>query len=202
MDLERWPYSWFFVGCCFQGLFIIAHSIFVQWPSSVLPARLVIHIVYNTIWYDVAWKKLRFILLDKSDFHMTNNLSIADNAFALYIHTYKNTHTHTHTLTETRGKRWEWIKQVINKITKDLHRQSTPMGQLQTQKLEANKIKTTYQSNLFYKGNLTLSQNSWYATWKRYEDWNIRNMPGRSIWNKNFFKNRRQIWNHLRTYSF
>ena len=29
-----------------------------------------------------AWKKLRFILSDNSDFHMTDNISIADHAFA------------------------------------------------------------------------------------------------------------------------
>ena len=30
----------------------------------------------------VAWKKLRFILSDRSDFHMTDSQSIADHAFA------------------------------------------------------------------------------------------------------------------------
>ena len=36
-------------------------------------------------------------------------------------------------------------------MTKILHGQLTPMWQSQTQNLELNKIKTTYQNNVYYK---------------------------------------------------
>ena len=32
-----------------------------------------------------AWKKLRFILSVKSDFHMTDSLSLVDHAFASHV---------------------------------------------------------------------------------------------------------------------
>ena len=38
----RWPYSRCCVGCCFQDLFNIAHSILVQFPSSFFSIHLVI----------------------------------------------------------------------------------------------------------------------------------------------------------------
>ena len=80
----RWPYSCCFVGCCLQDLFKIARSILVQLPSSFFFSRFVsVHVVhpYSSIDTTAAWKKLRFILSVKSDFHMTNNLSIAVHAF-------------------------------------------------------------------------------------------------------------------------
>ena len=40
---------------------------------------------YNSIDTTAAWKKLCFILSDRSDFHMINNLSIAAHAFSSRI---------------------------------------------------------------------------------------------------------------------
>ena len=42
-------------------------------------------------------------------------------------------------------------RKVMKKATKNLHGQLTPMGQSQTQKLELNKIKITYQNNPYCK---------------------------------------------------
>ena len=81
----RWPYNWCFVGCCFQDLFNIARSILVQFPSNFFSIHLIsVHLVhpYSRIDMTAARKKLRFILSDKSDFHMIDNLSIAVHAFA------------------------------------------------------------------------------------------------------------------------
>ena len=80
----RWPYSCCFVGCCLQNLFSIARSILEQLPSSFFYIRLVsVHIVhpYSSVDTTAAWKKLRFILSVRSDFHMTKRLSIALHAF-------------------------------------------------------------------------------------------------------------------------
>ena len=43
-----------------------------------------VHVVhpYSSLHTRAAWKKLRFILADKSDFHMTDNQSIAVHAIA------------------------------------------------------------------------------------------------------------------------
>ena len=81
----RWPYSSCFMGCCFQDLFNILQSILVQFPSSFFLIHLLnIHVVhpYNRIDTTTAWKKLRFILLDMSDFPIIDNLSIAVHVFA------------------------------------------------------------------------------------------------------------------------
>ena len=79
-----WLYSCCFVGCCLQDLFNIAHSILVKLPSSFFSVRLVsIYVVhpYSSIEMTTAWKKLCFILSVRSDFHMTDSLSIAVHAF-------------------------------------------------------------------------------------------------------------------------
>ena len=81
----RWPYSCCFVGCCLQDLFNIACSILVLLPSSFFSIRLVsVHVVhpYSSIDKTTAWKKLRFILSVRSDFHMTDSLLIAVHPFA------------------------------------------------------------------------------------------------------------------------
>ena len=46
-----------------------------------------VHMVHPYINMDTtaALKKLRFILSDRSDFHMTDNPSIADHAFASHV---------------------------------------------------------------------------------------------------------------------
>ena len=81
----RWPDSYCFVGCSLQNLFYIACSILMQFLSSIFPIHLVnIHVVhpYCRIDTTVDWKKLHFILSDKSDFQMINNLSITVCNFA------------------------------------------------------------------------------------------------------------------------
>ena len=84
----RWPYSCSFVGCCLQDLFNIACSILVLLPSSFFSICLVnVHVVhpYSSIDTTAAWKKLRFILSVRSDFHMTNGLSIAVHVFISHV---------------------------------------------------------------------------------------------------------------------
>ncbi len=52
--------------------------------TLIVSLRLVsVHIVhsYSSIDTTAAWKKLRFILLVRSDFHMSDSLSIAIHAF-------------------------------------------------------------------------------------------------------------------------
>ena len=69
----RWPYSWCLVECCCQDLFNIALNILVQWPSYFFSNRLVsVQVVhpYSSIDTTAAWKKLRFILSVRFDFHM------------------------------------------------------------------------------------------------------------------------------------
>ena len=80
----RWPYSWCLVGCCRQDLFNIAHSILVQLTPSFFSSRFVsVHVVhpYSSIDTTAAWKKLRFILSVRSDFHIIDSLLIAVHAF-------------------------------------------------------------------------------------------------------------------------
>ena len=80
----RWPYSWCLAGCCHQDLFKIARSILVKLPSSFFSSRFVrVHVVhpYSSIDATAAWKKLRFILSVRSDFHIINSLLIAVHGF-------------------------------------------------------------------------------------------------------------------------
>ena len=80
----RWPYSWCFVGCCYQDLFNIACNILVLLPSSFFSSCFVsVQVVhpYSSIDTTAAWKKLRFILSVRSDFHMIDRLWIAVHAF-------------------------------------------------------------------------------------------------------------------------
>ena len=84
----RWPHSCCFVGSCFQDLYDIARSILVQLPSSFFSIRFVsVHVVYSCSYIDTtaAWKKLCFVLSDRSDFHMIYNLTIALHGFAWHI---------------------------------------------------------------------------------------------------------------------
>ena len=76
----RWSYICCLVWCCFEDLFNIARCILVLFPSSFFAIRLVsVHLVhlYSRSGTNVAWRKFRFILSDRSDFHMIDNLSIA-----------------------------------------------------------------------------------------------------------------------------
>ena len=82
----RWPYSCFFVECCFHDLFKTARSILVQFPSSLFSMRFVsVQVVqpYSSADTNTAWKNCRFNLTVRSDFHMTDNLFIADYAFPI-----------------------------------------------------------------------------------------------------------------------
>ena len=70
---SRWPYICYFVGCFLLDLFSIADHILVQLPSSFFSIRLVrVHVVhlYSNIDTTATWKKLRFILPVRSDFHV------------------------------------------------------------------------------------------------------------------------------------
>ena len=56
--------------------------------SRFFSSRLVsVHVVhsYSSIDTTAAWKKLRFILSVRSDFHMTDSLLIAVHAFASHV---------------------------------------------------------------------------------------------------------------------
>ena len=78
------PYSCCFVECCFNR----ARGIPVQLPSSFFSVHFVsVYVVhpYSRIDTIAAWKKLYFILLDKSDFHLINDQSIAVHAFVSCI---------------------------------------------------------------------------------------------------------------------
>ena len=80
----KWPYSWCLVGCCRLVLFNIALNILVSLPSSFFSSRLVsVHVVhpYSSIGTTAAWKKLRFILSVRFDFHMIGCLPIAVHDF-------------------------------------------------------------------------------------------------------------------------
>ena len=77
------PYSCCLVECYFQHLLSIARSILVQFSSSFFSICLVsINVVHSYCrnGTTTAWKKLCFILLDRSDFHMIDNLLIAVHA--------------------------------------------------------------------------------------------------------------------------
>ena len=81
----RWPYNCPCVGCCFQDLFNIARGILEQLALSFFFVRFVsVQVVhpYSSMDTAAAWKKLRFILSYRSDFHMTNSLSIAVHGYA------------------------------------------------------------------------------------------------------------------------
>ena len=69
-------------------LFNIACSILVQFPSWFFFIHLVnVHVVHPCSRIDATatWKKLRFILSDRSDFHIIDNLSIAVHVFVSRI---------------------------------------------------------------------------------------------------------------------
>ena len=84
----RWLNSCCFMECCLQDLFTIARSILVQLPSSFFSVRFIsVYVVYPYSCIDTipAWKKLSFILSDRSDFHMTDILSIPIHTFACCV---------------------------------------------------------------------------------------------------------------------
>ena len=85
---SKCQYSYCFVECCYQDLFNLACCILGQFPSTFYSIRLVsVHLVhpYSRIDKTTAWKRLRFILSDRYDFHMIDNLLIAIHAFTSRI---------------------------------------------------------------------------------------------------------------------
>ena len=73
------------MGCCFLDLFHVALCIFLQFLSSFFSICFIsIYVVhpYSRIDTTAAWKKLCFISLDRLDFYIINNLSIAVHTFA------------------------------------------------------------------------------------------------------------------------
>ena len=74
--------------CCFQDLSNIACSILVQFPSnffSITKSASMRCICIVEVIQTAAWKKLHFILSDRSDFYMIDKLSIAVHAFVRCI---------------------------------------------------------------------------------------------------------------------
>ena len=66
----------------------MACNILVQLPSSFFSMRLdSVHVVHPCSSMDTpaGWKKLHFILSDRSGFYLTDNLSFADHAFACHF---------------------------------------------------------------------------------------------------------------------
>ena len=81
----RWPFSCYFGGFRFQDLFSIARSILVQLLLSFFSVRCVsVHVLhlYSIIDTTAAGKRIRFILSDRPESHMYDNLCITDIAFA------------------------------------------------------------------------------------------------------------------------
>ena len=90
-----WLYSSYFIGCCFQDLYKIAHSILVQFPSSFFSKHFVkVQMVqpYSSIGTTTAWKNSCFISSKKSDFYIVNKLSIAAHTFSMFILTLLSVH--------------------------------------------------------------------------------------------------------------
>ena len=81
----KWLYSGSFVGYCFQDLSKTARSILVSLLFRFFSLCFIcVHVseVNTVVLTQLQLKKFRFILSDRSDFHMTDNLSIAVHVFA------------------------------------------------------------------------------------------------------------------------
>ena len=76
----KWLYSYCFVGCFFQDLFKTFLHSSQFFPIHFISIQLV-HLYNSTA---TAWKKSCFILSERSDFSMINNLSIAAHTFAKF----------------------------------------------------------------------------------------------------------------------
>ena len=111
----RWSYSCSFMRCCIQDLFMIANDFFVV-PIYLFSKHFVrVHEVhpYNTMNTATAWKKSRFILSDRLDFHRINSLSVAFNAFTWRILTSFSV---DEVLLPRHGKRSNYLRGLILKV--------------------------------------------------------------------------------------
>ena len=83
----KWPYSYGFVRCCFRDLFNITRSIYMcsSYLFSIRFVSVYVVLPYCSTDATTAWKKSRFILLDTSDFHLIESLSIAVHVFTRHI---------------------------------------------------------------------------------------------------------------------
>ena len=74
--------------CCVQSWTSRGNSILVQLPSSLFSRRFVrVQVVqpYSSTDITTAWKNCHFNLSVRSDFHMTDNLFVADHAFPIRV---------------------------------------------------------------------------------------------------------------------
>ena len=81
----KWIYSCCFVGWCFQDMFKTTCSILVYFFSGLFSIFFVgVHVVhlYSSIDTDTGWKKSHFILSERSDLYVIDNLSIVYHALA------------------------------------------------------------------------------------------------------------------------
>ena len=81
----KWPYRCCFVSCCFQNLFQTVRSILEYFSSNSFSMHFVgVYVVrpYSSRDTATAWKKICFILSDRSDLHKINKQSIAVSTFA------------------------------------------------------------------------------------------------------------------------
>ena len=88
-DGGKWLYSCLMEDC-FQDMINITCSILLPFPSSFFSISFVcLHGLYPycSLGTTTDWKIYCFILSDRSDFHMINNLSIAIHDFARWIST-------------------------------------------------------------------------------------------------------------------
>ena len=94
---SKYSHSSCFVGCCFQDFFNIARSILKRFPSSFFSVSWVsVRVVhpYSRAVTIVVWKKPCFVLSDRSDFYMIDNLSIVVLVACLYIFQWIRRHFH------------------------------------------------------------------------------------------------------------
>ena len=78
-----WLYSCCFFGCWFQDFWLAARIILMSFPSNLFFLYFVsIHVMYSYRSIDIAAasKKFHFILSERSDFHMIDNLPIQFHA--------------------------------------------------------------------------------------------------------------------------
>ena len=77
------------VQLLFCGMLLQGFAKYNSYQSCAIAVKLFLYTFsqhpYSSMDTTAAWKKLHFILSDKSDFHVTDNLSIAVHTFASHI---------------------------------------------------------------------------------------------------------------------